>query len=344
MKQEFIQKIIQNSDAYTQQLWNRFQNNLSTSEEEASVFTHIKASEPQINLQNILDLSHLFPNSSLASLPLSFFNPGATGDIFINYHTQSLNGFVHSHDFFEIIYVCKGNVLDWVDGTEISLNQGELCIHNPKAQHKIIKMIEGEDFLINILLPQSIFQRSFYHMLMQNRELNQFFHNFMISSDSTSNFMVFHNTSYRIDTIIELLVDEFLRKESASCLVLESTLIVLFSELLRDYQSDPFSQNLVNYISEHLQDINMEQASLHFGYHKNYFPNIVKQHTGYTFGKLVTTIRLQSAMNLLLFTDKSLEEISSSIGYQSTASFYNHFKSSYHMTPNEYRQKHTFPI
>ncbi len=239
-----------------------------------------------------------------------------------------------------MIYVCEGDILDWVDGTEISLAKGGLCIHNPKAQHKIEKMEEEKDIVLNILLPPDMFQRSFYSMLTQNKELDQFFNNFMVSSDRCSNFMVFHDTSARIDTIMELLAEEFLRGENASRFVLESTLVVLFGELLRKYKSDPFMQKLTAYIAEHLTDISMEMSAQEFGYHKNYFPNVVRQQTNHTFWELVTTVRLQKAVNLLLFTDQPIDEISDTIGYKSTASFYCHFKEVYHMTPSQYRKKH----
>lgn len=158
------------------------------------------------------------------------------------------------HTIFELIYVCKGNIIDWVDGTEILLGEGEICIHNPNARHQILAMDSKKDFVLNILLPYDIFRRSFFKMLIQNKELDHFFNNFMLSSDSCSNFMVFHNTTNRIDTIIELLTEEFLRGKNASRFVMESTLVVLFGELMRNIPADPFFQKLVSYISDHLAE------------------------------------------------------------------------------------------
>ena len=115
------------------------------------------------------DLFSFLGEYSFDNLPSSFFRPGSTADIFINCHTPFMNHVIHSHDFFEMIYVCKGEVLDWVDGTEIWLGEGELCIHNPNAMHKIEKMTEEDDVILNILLPPDMFQRSFYSMLIENK-------------------------------------------------------------------------------------------------------------------------------------------------------------------------------
>lgn len=343
MDSKIITAIKQNSTSYAFKLWNRFLIN-QINDDEKKIFEEIEQWSIEqgfhIPANPAKDLSSFLTQYPQNYLPFSFFHFGSTADIFINCHMESMNHVIHSHDFFEIIYVCKGNITDWVDGTEINLTEGELCIHNPNAEHKIEKMYEEEDMILNILLPPSMLQRSFYSMLMENKELDHFFYNFMISSDSSSNFMVFHDTSSRVDTIIELLTEEFLRGDNASRFVLESTLVVLFGELLRNYKSNPFSQKLITYITEHLSDINMEMTAQEFGYHKNYFPNIVKEQTSHTFWELVTDIRLQKAINLLLFTKHPIDEISNIIGYKSTASFYNHFKRKYQMTPNQYRKEH----
>lgn len=344
MDPAIIKAVKERSASYSFKLWNRIQQSQNDSEEESRILTTLKewasGFDFHAGLYSQDELVSFLCESPLDFLPSFFFRPGSTADIFINCHNAFMNHVIHSHDFFEMIYVCEGDILDWVDGTVISLAKGGLCIHNPNARHKIEKMEEEKDIILNILLPPDMFQRSFYSMLMQNKELDQFFNNFMVSSDSCSNFMVFYDTSARIDTIIELLAEEFLRGENASRFVLESTLVVLFGELLRNYKSNPFSQKLTDYIAGHLADINMEKSAQEFGYHKNYFSSIVRQQTNHTFWELVTTVRLQKAINLLLFTDQSIDEISDTIGYKSTASFYCHFKEVYHMTPNQYRKKH----
>lgn len=343
MDLKIIDAVKSHSNSYSFELWSRFLDN-QISDNEKEIFTAIQEWMSRQELSSTAapekDLFSFLGEYSFDSLPSSFFRPGSTADIFINCHTPFMNHVIHSHDFFEMIYVCKGEVLDWVDGTEIWLGEGELCIHNPNAMHKIEKMTEEDDVILNILLPPDMFQRSFYSMLIENKELDQFFNSFMISSDSCSNFMVFHDTSPRVDTIIELLAEEFLRGENVSRFVLESTLVVLFGELLRNYKPNPFSQKLIAFITDHLEDISMESAAQEFGYHKNYFPNVVKEQTSHTFWELVTEIRLQKAVNLLLFTNHPIDEITDLIGYKSTASFYGQFKKAHHMTPNQYRKEH----
>ena len=341
MREELLDAVKELSDSYSSKLFERYRNNTPASEEERSAFEAMDKTIKDRNAPSAENSSFIISNNMNRELPHVLFSPGCTAGIYINYHEAVMNNVIHSHDFFEIIYVCRGNAGDWVDGVDISLRQGELCIHNPNARHKITQMTDGEDFVLNILLPRDIFHRSFYEMLFEDRELDQFFNSFMLSLDGSINFMVFRDTPAAVDTIMELIVEEFLRGESASRFIFEATFVVLFGELLRNYKSNDFSRRLVSYITNHITDITIKDIAGYFGYHKNYFTSVVKAETGYKFNELLTKIRLQKALSLMLFTDNSLEEISSQIGYKSTASFYCHFKEVYKMTPDQYRKLHS---
>lgn len=333
-----ISSLIDYSDSYVSKLFNRYAMNNPVSKEEAEYFEIINRILPS-SASTFEELSQMLSHLEPSMVSYGIFTPGSASDIFINYHVPVMNNWVHSNDFFEIVYVEQGESTICVDGTNLHLIQGELCIMNPNALHKK-KMKAETDFLISILLPKEIFKRSFYSILMENKELDRFFNNYMIMSETSNNYMVFHDTTTRVDHIIELLVEEFLRGKNASRLIMESTLIVLFGELMRNFHSSPFSQKLISYISENIVDISMEQVAKYFGYHKNYFPHLIKSETGRTFLELVTDIRMQTACSKLLMTSDSIENISVSVGYKSTASFYNHFYNRYNMTPKEYRIIH----
>ena len=337
MNADVIERLTASSDAYSSKLWSRFYDNNPFSAKEAELFSglHDKYKRDELAPEVIPEL---LSDPRLSKLAGALFSPGATDDVFINVHSAFLNGWRHSHDFFEIIYVASGDAVDRIDGAEVRLNTRELCIHNPKATHEIVKMDAQKDLVINVLLPAHIFRRSFYSLLMENKELDRFFNNYMLSGDMSPNFMAFHNTSDRVDIIMELLCEEFLRGKNSSRFVMESTLVVLFGELMRSFKSDPFMRELVAYVTDNLQSANMTEAAAKFGYHKNYFPHVIRKHTSRTFWELVTELRIQRAANLLIFTEDTVEEISESVGYKSTASFYEHFFKKYGTTPNAFRK------
>ena len=339
MRDDVVKAIKEYSDQYAQKLWQRFLNQNSLDQKEAEIFRMLH-SRMKI-MENAAfpdDLSFSLFSEDFRTLPLSFFSPGSTSEIFINTHSSFMDKRPHAHEYFEIVYVEKGQVTNWIDGKEIKLSQGDLCIHNPNALNMILDSKDDEDVIINIILPPNIFQRSFFDMLRQNRQLDEFFNRFSLSSDRADTYMAFLHPSNRTDTIIELLVEEFLRGEDASRIILESTLVVLFGELIRNYHPDPFLTKLTTAINEDLESVSIKEIADRFGYQKNYFSNLVKEKTGYTFNQLVTETRIQKAVNLLLFSNDSIEKISEAIGYRSTASFFTHFRQKYQITPAEFRR------
>ena len=248
MRSELLKAIKDYSDNSSKIRQSRFRDQQQTSESEIRAFDAIT------KLSNEAYISDKRENANSVdhSLPLSFFLRNTSTDIFMNYHVALMNDVIHTHDFFEIIYICKGSAGDWIDGTDIDLEEGDLCIHNPNASHKITRMDQEEDFILNILLPQDMFRRSFYEMLLQNQELNSFFNDFMLSPGGSQTFMAFHNPPPVVDTLVGLLVEEYLRGQDASRYIIESTFAVLFGQLLRGYKSDPFTHELVCFILDNL--------------------------------------------------------------------------------------------
>ena len=120
------------------------------------------------NMEILTDLQDIALSDRTNTLPISFFHSDTEADIFINCHNSVMNNFIYAHDFFEMIYMCKGDILNWVD--------------------------DRKDFVINVMLPPETFRRTFHSTMHQNRQSDELFHNFALSPDSRANYMTFHNT------------------------------------------------------------------------------------------------------------------------------------------------------
>ncbi|MBQ9768704.1 MAG: AraC family transcriptional regulator [Clostridia bacterium] len=68
---------------------------------------------------------------------------------------------------------------------------------------------------------------------------------------------------------------------------------------------------------------------------------ILKQRYGSTFHRILSGIRLESAANLLISTDHSVQTVLSNVGYTNSTLFYKEFSAKFGMTPTEYRSKNT---
>lgn len=289
--------------------------------------------------QDYENLAAFFAAHPALSLPDRLLGAGK-GEVFVSLHTEEFNGVPHCHDFVEIIYVCRGSVTDCIGEKRVTLGKGDACIHNPSTTHFVLDFDGKRDVALNILLSRRMFGKAVYAAVIRDNKLDGFF-NRLLSDGGTESYREFRNLSASAETIVELLVKEILQSDGYSAAVVESILLLLFAELLRNdkrREDESFGAALEDYLSKNLQSVTAESAAAAFGYHPKYFSALVRKETGRSFRSLLTEQRMKKAEAQLLFTDDSIEQIAESVGYRDAVSLYGNFKSYTGMTPNAFRQ------
>ncbi|MBR5495820.1 MAG: response regulator, partial [Oscillospiraceae bacterium] len=78
------------------------------------------------------------------------------------------------------------------------------------------------------------------------------------------------------------------------------------------------AQNAVKYIDENFKnpDISLNSVCSHLSISPSYFSTIFKEKTGTTFVEYLTNLRLESAKNMLRYTNKTVSEISDEVAYK----------------------------
>ena len=283
-------------------------------------------------------------NSSPHSLPASLFFTDASSNLYMSFHDEAGNSDQHTHDFFELIYVCKGTPIGVINDQELRLREGHLCIMNPKAVHYFKKYSEQTDLILNIVLPKELFQKSLFRILFHDPVLSAFFIRYQLENDNQPSFLYLQYLDKDVDHLIEMLLKEYLNNMKYSHVIIESLLTLIFSFIIRSYTENSSHSNtaieeIIDYIYLNYQTINMDTVSLHFGYHPKYLSYLIHKHTGQTFRNLLVNIKLQNAVNYLLYTGYSIEQIVDLIGYKDKSSFYSLFKKEYGTSPAEYRKQ-----
>ena len=97
-------------------------------------------------------------------------------------------------------------------------------------------------------------------------------------------------------------------------------------------------EELDNYIRENVADeISNTESGAIFGYHPFYISRVLKERKGMTLRQYIIAYRLKQAKRLLQLTDKSAAEIAEECGFTDASYFAKTFKSTFGMTPKEYR-------
>lgn len=79
----------------------------------------------------------------------------------------------------------------------------------------------------------------------------------------------------------------------------------------------------------------------HLGFSRSYFIRYFKKSTGQTPQQYILSCRLKKAEQALLFSEKSIQQISDETGFYDVHYFYKFFKKQTNLTPKEYRLKNS---
>lgn len=265
-------------------------------------------------------LSDFFSGAPLPSdmeLPLR-----RTNSFYVKKHTAVQQPYLHTHEFYELIYVQTGQCLQTLqDASGIRLQKGQCCLVRPGSAHRIERIGPG-DVILKAVIPCELFARCIDDIPLPEEGV-----------------IVFGQMSLFAEYLFLRLLKESHTRSIYSGTAVSALLSLLFCELVRGKMGERAAP--VRWYGDYFR-IQLKQASLtHFartyGYTPAYASRSVKRQTGKTFSKLLREYRLQRAAELLSSSDMSIEDIALEIGYQVPSALYRHFSAHFGMTPNEYR-------
>lgn len=108
--------------------------------------------------------------------------------------------------------------------------------------------------------------------------------------------------------------------------------------LNRQQKENPVVKKACDYIAEHMaEDLSLESVAEKVSVSSFYLSKLFKEDKGETFITYLSDLRLNVSKQLLGETDKSIKEITASVGYNDQNYFSKLFKTKYGLSPTEYR-------
>ncbi|MBU3099492.1 MULTISPECIES: AraC family transcriptional regulator [Clostridium] len=267
-------------------------------------------------------------------------------DIFVFRNFAYLNDPIHSHNYFEISYVLKGNCQFLFEKEERTLREGELCIIAPMSSHNII-VDDYNSIIITISIKKSTFDSAFFTLLSQKDLLSYFFRTILYNQTSPNYLLFFTDNSDDIKTIIKNLIMENYKGDIYynNCSI--SWANILFSNILRNYSDTIQFYNydidndfslILQYIQHNYRDLSLKALAKHFHYSEAYLSTLIKKNIGLNFVAFITKLKMSDAKDYLINTNLSIEKISEYVGYNSVDHFSRTFKKYYKKSPQQYRK------
>ncbi|MBB1419655.1 MULTISPECIES: AraC family transcriptional regulator [unclassified Pseudoalteromonas] len=151
----------------------------------------------------------------------------------------------------------------------------------------------------------------------------------------------------RITSWFEALKQETNFETTISNDVQRSLIVLILTEVVRattvidnKITKSPLVGKALHYIQKYsLTPISLSDVASAVGRTSPHVASVVKSETGFTVGMWITSARLAKAAQLLQYSNMSVEQITTKIGWQDTTHFIRQFKTFYGTTPSKWRNK-----
>ncbi len=267
-------------------------------------------------------------------------------DVYAIRHPRFTRRYSHSHNYFELNFVIKGEAHFFFEEEEHVLHEGEVCIVAPSSKHDFL-IDDDSSIVYTICIRKSTFDSTFTSLMSHQDLLSGFFRQ-ILKDDNRSNYLMFftgNNMECRI-FLRKLLIESENRDEySNNCNI--SLINLFFTNLLRNYSKTIAFYNyeigtdfslVLQYIQHNYQNITLSSLAEFFHYSEPHLCTLIKQNTGETFTELIKNLRMKDAIAYLLNTELKINEIAERIGYNSSDHFSRVFRQTYKCSPAEYRK------
>ncbi len=263
-------------------------------------------------------------------------------------HNRYSPAYVHTHDYYELIYVYSGQAQHYVNGSPLPLKSGDVCIIAPGTEHSI-GVFDNSIILNTIIRKKSIYSTLLNYMDSDN--VISHFLNSSLRSSNINNYLLFHtgNDNRLAEYFIEMYW-ECSEKQTYWSKICTFKLLTMIGYLLRDYSdstqrpgpsspAEVLKDQLVSYIQNNYKTVTLKSLSDHFHYSPEHASRIIKKNTGYNFSQILTYTRVTQGKILLLDSNYTVRRIAEEIGFNSQEHFIRTFKNTVNMTPSEFRKR-----
>ena len=271
-------------------------------------------------------------------------------NIYISKHARFAPYPEHSHQFLEINYMLSGHVQEVVNGTHLTLSEGDVLLLDVGSTHTI-GTAGKDDILMNILFRDRNISLDLLKEVQSSKSvLYDFLLNRVHPDAKTPNFLLFTNHhNEEIKGTIERLISEYYEQKTFSDAIIQAELTILLADLIRNYHvetkhtstAQQIAIKILDDIRTHYRTITLEELSEQYSYNKNYLGNLFRKEVGKTFSQALTEERLIRARELIQTTDQPISSICTQVGISNKSFFYHKYADKFGHTPKDDRKQST---
>lgn len=253
----------------------------------------------------------------------------------------------HDHDYYEINYVIRGRLYQYLNDTLYELHAGDFILLPPGVRHSIYGAYESVS--INVLIKRDFIRKLDYTLGLITPD------NFLSRAIKKNAFIIFEGSKSRLLRAMFVRMQELAYRvtetRSVQNRLWDSLLETLFYELLAEaedgrlrcttsVQAASDSQTLeriLPYIKENLASVSIEKLSKQFGISAMGLNRMFRA-MGYGYSDYIANLRISQAKYLLKKSGLTNRAIAETIGLGSPEYFSRFFKKYVGKSPSAYRR------
>lgn len=259
-------------------------------------------------------------------------NFGYNSSIKSTYHEGQYECIERIHQFPEIVYIIEGSVDITVDGVTETANAGDLAVITPFRTHSfhtpdyckiwigVVSSDLASDFIsgenLHICGTRAVFTPT---DSLKAYAIEHFPRVYNTQTELDNNTVLYRS----IKALVYAVFEEYTRTvPQVSTKLKNSALVSLFL-----YLSDHFREN-----------IDLPKVAADLGYTTTYVSHCIASLPNMSFRKLVNSLRVDYAKNLLISKDFKMIDIALECGFSGERTFYRAFQEISGKTPSEYKK------
>ena len=243
----------------------------------------------------------------------------------------------HMHDYFEVDLILSGRCTVVVDGKSFTLGPEDVITIDAHTAHELRS---SDCVFICVQFEQSMFEQT-----LPSPEHPQFFCNSAVQGNSAA----FDTIRTLLARLVKNNADQQQGYELRNWSYIYEFMDVMYNNFrvdrshAQDAQSHRYAARVTKIAKlvreHHTENLSLSQLADMVHLSAPYLSKFFDQQFGMTFLAYLTQIRLNHAVNLLLTTEKIIEDVSADSGFPNSHAFVQAFKKEFGVLPSVYRRQ-----
>ena len=270
--------------------------------------------------------------------------------ITVRKHTRFIDFPLHTHDYVEVVYMCKGSTLHIINGKKIKLSEGELLFLSQHAKQEIKKASEN-DIAVNFIVLPEFFNSTLSIIGEEETPLKKFITDCLCKKGGVGYLHFKVSEILPVQNLVENLIWTLINETKNKIKINRTTMELLFLQLLShtdllayDNPEEETVIKVLKYVEENYVNGSLTEASNLLHHDICWLSREIKRKTGRSYTEIVQSKRLSQAVFLLKNTNMKISDISIAVGYDNISYFHRLFYKEYGVSPKKYQcaNKDTF--